>query len=461
MLTMLTERVEMIYCPKCGISTERLEGGGNALLSCSTCGVVWSEFLELMANDALWPDIVRRDKHDIICPKCGYERLTGDEAKARITCPDCRVSYTESLLAKNPTENSRTSQTPTADGWFSKLTLRPMFDTDTLRGRLVVGWVALPLLGLGSVNVYGFLLAVFIASICFWVIRSPHPKHVVWVRRLIVGLATAFWGLGLSIIAYYSYEDRMLSNEIRRLVASGNLDEAQSKLRESRQRLGVEDLAEISRDLAAKRKQIASNSCQAKGLGELRRLFSDGDGKSVTSFLNDCKTYVSGLEAEFVNLQRTLLETKMAPGTFHNREEITGVVNRYFPGAKYPSADEVVVSMGDRQYRVALSQATEGAGNQLLVKSVEVLPMVVPDVAKIEGKGASAENQPNRGIGDCYEYGSNVARVYLSNIHQMASMDIMSSQMMETACSDASISGSHCKSECVSGFKSAVKAVLK
>jgi hypothetical protein len=50
-----------------------------------------------MANDAQWPEVVSCDKHDIICPKCGYERLISDEVKSRTTCPDCRVSYTTSL----------------------------------------------------------------------------------------------------------------------------------------------------------------------------------------------------------------------------------------------------------------------------------------------------------------------------------------------------------------------------
>lgn len=100
----------MIYCPKCGVSTEQVDSEGNAVLSCPSCCVVWSEFLELMANDDLWPDLVQRDKHDIICPKCGYERLTGDEAKSRTTCPDCRVSYAESLIAPAAAETQGRSE---------------------------------------------------------------------------------------------------------------------------------------------------------------------------------------------------------------------------------------------------------------------------------------------------------------------------------------------------------------
>lgn len=103
----------MIYCPKCGVSTEQVDSDGNALLSCPSCGVVWSEFLEIMANDDLWPDIVKRDKHDIICPKCGDERLTGDEAKSRTTCPSCHVRYTGSLVGKSPIEPQRIGQQQT------------------------------------------------------------------------------------------------------------------------------------------------------------------------------------------------------------------------------------------------------------------------------------------------------------------------------------------------------------
>lgn len=97
----------MAYCPKCGISSDQQVGTGNALLSCSSCSVVWSEFLETMADDALWPAIVTRDKHEIICPKCGYERYPSDKATPRTTCPDCRVRYTESL-APRPIEPQKT-----------------------------------------------------------------------------------------------------------------------------------------------------------------------------------------------------------------------------------------------------------------------------------------------------------------------------------------------------------------
>ena len=102
----------MIYCPKCGISSEQQVGAGNASLSCSSCGVVWSEFLELMANDALWPDIIKRDKHDIICPKCGYERFPSDDATSRTKCPSCRVDYTTVFLGKTHQEKPRIIQEP-------------------------------------------------------------------------------------------------------------------------------------------------------------------------------------------------------------------------------------------------------------------------------------------------------------------------------------------------------------
>ena len=87
----------MIYCPKCGTSTKLINEAGIANLSCPSCGVVWEKFLEAMANDALWPSIVDRDKHEIICPKCGYERYSSDSAVPRTKCPSCRENYAESV----------------------------------------------------------------------------------------------------------------------------------------------------------------------------------------------------------------------------------------------------------------------------------------------------------------------------------------------------------------------------
>lgn len=87
----------MIYCPKCGITSELVDGKEISNLSCPSCGVIWNKFLETMANDALWPSIVERDKHEIICPKCGYERYSSDSAILRTECPSCRASYAESL----------------------------------------------------------------------------------------------------------------------------------------------------------------------------------------------------------------------------------------------------------------------------------------------------------------------------------------------------------------------------
>ena len=87
----------MIYCPKCGTSTKLINESGAANLSCPSCGIVWEKFLETMANDALWPSIVDRDKHEIICPKCGYERYSSDSAIPRTKCPSCRENYAESV----------------------------------------------------------------------------------------------------------------------------------------------------------------------------------------------------------------------------------------------------------------------------------------------------------------------------------------------------------------------------
>ena len=87
----------MTYCPKCGTSTKLINESGAANLSCPSCGVVWEKFLEAMANDALWPSIVSREKHEIVCPKCGYERYSSDGAIPRTKCPSCHVDYAESL----------------------------------------------------------------------------------------------------------------------------------------------------------------------------------------------------------------------------------------------------------------------------------------------------------------------------------------------------------------------------
>ena len=105
-----TEFVEcqMIYCPKCGSSTELADEAGIASLSCPSCGVVWAKFLEVMADDALWHDMVSRDKREIICPKCGYERFPSDEGTSRSACPSCHVNYIKSLLPR-PIETQKTN----------------------------------------------------------------------------------------------------------------------------------------------------------------------------------------------------------------------------------------------------------------------------------------------------------------------------------------------------------------
>lgn len=94
----------MIFCPKCGVSVEQYDENGNAALSCSSCDVVWLKFLESMADDAIWPDVAKRDKHDIICPKCGYERYPSDNATSRADCPQCRMSYIKLLFRKPDAE---------------------------------------------------------------------------------------------------------------------------------------------------------------------------------------------------------------------------------------------------------------------------------------------------------------------------------------------------------------------
>ena len=87
----------MIYCPKCGTLTKLVNEAGIANLSCPSCSVVWENFLEAMANDDLWPGIISSEKHEIICPKCGYERYSSDSTISRSKCPSCRASYIESV----------------------------------------------------------------------------------------------------------------------------------------------------------------------------------------------------------------------------------------------------------------------------------------------------------------------------------------------------------------------------
>jgi Zn-finger nucleic acid-binding protein len=105
----------MIHCPKCGVSTELRDGGGVvrqlglALVACPSCGVQWTKFLESMVNNALWPAMVQHDKHDVICPKCRYERTDADKAIPRNVCPKCSVFYSKVL------EAPRIIQKPTND----------------------------------------------------------------------------------------------------------------------------------------------------------------------------------------------------------------------------------------------------------------------------------------------------------------------------------------------------------
>jgi hypothetical protein len=96
-----------IHCPKCGNICDQCDADGAPILTCPSCEVYWAKFLESMANDALWPDIVKRLKHDLYCPACGYERVEADESIPRTECPKCKVIYTNSLLGKINVQPSR------------------------------------------------------------------------------------------------------------------------------------------------------------------------------------------------------------------------------------------------------------------------------------------------------------------------------------------------------------------
>jgi len=88
----------MVYCPKCGISTETINQDSSGRLPCRSCGVVMPAFLEEMANDSVWPSMVSSTKHEIVCPRCGYERYESDSTFPRTKCPSCRTNYQDHLL---------------------------------------------------------------------------------------------------------------------------------------------------------------------------------------------------------------------------------------------------------------------------------------------------------------------------------------------------------------------------
>lgn len=105
----------MIYCPKCGVQTEQRNEKGITLESCPSCGVGWLKFLEAMACGALLKGIVRRNGHDVFCPKCGYERTDSDTSTQRNICPMCSAIYAQQLLTDIPAEQREIIQSTSVE----------------------------------------------------------------------------------------------------------------------------------------------------------------------------------------------------------------------------------------------------------------------------------------------------------------------------------------------------------
>jgi len=97
----------VIYCPKCRVQTEQHDADGNPIGACPSCRVGWLNYLEAMACDALWVGVVKREKHDLYCPKCGYERTEADGSTPRTDCPRCGVIYAKVFPTKTPLEQQR------------------------------------------------------------------------------------------------------------------------------------------------------------------------------------------------------------------------------------------------------------------------------------------------------------------------------------------------------------------
>jgi len=62
-----------------------------------------------MVCDALWVGVVKREKHDLYCPKCGYERTEADGSTPRTDCPRCGVIYAKVLPTKTLLEQQKIS----------------------------------------------------------------------------------------------------------------------------------------------------------------------------------------------------------------------------------------------------------------------------------------------------------------------------------------------------------------
>src|SRR3989338_7713053 len=105
----------MKYCPKCRFETEQRDAQGYVLTECPSCGIAWVEYLDLMADDAFWPNIVRHNNHDIFCPQCGYAREEADSETLRTNCPACGVVHVSQLVKVPPLSKWNSDPLPRPD----------------------------------------------------------------------------------------------------------------------------------------------------------------------------------------------------------------------------------------------------------------------------------------------------------------------------------------------------------
>ena len=335
----------MIYFPKCGTSTKLINESGTANLSCPSCGIVWEKFLEAMANDALWPRIVSRQKHEIVCPKCGYERYSSDSAIPRAKCPSCHVDYAESLRP-SPLE-VRNAETKACE--FCGERIFAVAKKCKHCGGVLETNMASPDVVEDEISLDNHIGKS---------IRASRSKKSVWLRLAVAGIVVALGLSGLTL--FYKYRAHQLNQQI----------------------------------LQATVGSVSS----AAAVNHVAALIGNGSGFAI----GNC--------SDVANLE----------------------------GVDLPN------------------------GFTISSKAISVNQRVSCTVFSPDGESQSFDVQGERGKiakktvkFDCYETGELAAKGALENFAQFASMDIVPSQIMESACSKFQPA---CRSDCLRGFKSVVKA---
>lgn len=198
----------MKYCPKCKFETNQWDAQDNILYTCPSCGAPWPEYLNFMADDALWPNLVRHNTHDIYCPKCGYERTEADSAIPRTLCPKCNVVYASQIIppAPNPVQPKKLEETaPTAskktysfydrDGYLAKLRSNSCYPTFR-RVTKVVSYVC-----------YFVAAVIFIFAI---ITLSKMGRYELRENGWLIGLGSLVISLVIAVIAKFGEEAALM-----------------------------------------------------------------------------------------------------------------------------------------------------------------------------------------------------------------------------------------------------------